>query len=584
MNSESIDSLKTAAIEKKEISPKKLSELYNNNPDWSTVIYKIIEIHPEYKSTDIVIFATNEYIENHSASLSNVDKKFIMNIHSRMLESDEFIQSTKLIQKGTKSNAGSKRLCLLKCGGCGNNYIIFYDRAHYTGNCYSCSQKDKANKRAKYIKKYTNILSTYNYSIYKNRQLYTKESTIEICCPKNHKIEIIAKKIKHITDGIQCIDCNIIYPKISPKIPPKINDSNNDKDKTQEELIKEITGKNHNIEKIKKLIEDNNCKIETVRKTTVIYWCPENAHILTCEPRTKIINNNIVHCDSCRLQLNPKSMSQQVSQESIQTILSNNDFELQSQYVNNSTVLKLYCQICKTHIYMAYLNWGKQMECTNCKMKNKAETTSVQQKKVLGQIFSDEVKKFNYKLREDTDKYQNNTTKFLIECDKAHVYTTCQDNFVNRKRRCPSCKQSTGEEYIEKYLNDKNIIYKKEFIFPDGACKNIYNLRFDFYVEYNNKKFMIEFDGEQHFKPIQYFGGDESYQKLFNNDCKKTYYCVNTANIPLLRVAFNDFDKLEKLLDKFLTIDNIGLMFSNSDYYKKLKQGLEKFGNINILK
>lgn len=578
MKSKNIDTLKLMEtkeqlIKKKEARPDKLSELYNIDNNWDNVIKAYIENNPEYQYSNQILYATDEFIKNQSEHLSTADKKFITNIIKCMREEDVFIHSTKLVKKGATAKTGAKRLCLIKCGGCEKPYVIYFEVSKYSGNCYICCQKDKACNRSIEIKKYIEILSNYGYTMFKTRQFYTHKSTIEICCPKNHKTEIVAENIKSFKNSIECLQCNTIYNRIVV-----------DKKENNELKVEDITGKGkHDAEKIKKMIEDNGGVVETIRKTTVIYWCQEKLHILTCEPRTKLIDNNLFHCESCRLKNSEKSKSQQISVKTVGELMAKNKFELKSDYVNSSGILKLYCTSCALHMYISYKNWLKEKACTNCKIKIKKSITSVEQKLALGQIFKEEVEKYGYKLLDNFDKYDTNTTKFNVECDYGHVYETCQDNFVNRKRRCPSCQNSQGEDFIEKYLTERKIAFKKEFSFPDGECKHIYNLRFDFYLKHNNKEYMIEFDGEQHFKPIEYFGGEKSYRKLFNNDCRKTIYCVNTANIPLLRVAFNDFDKLTPLLDKFLSMNTVGILFSNVETYKTIIAELEQNEIIDIL-
>lgn len=55
------------------------------------------------------------------------------------------------------------------------------------------------------------------------------------------------------------------------------------------------------------------------------------------------------------------------------------------------------------------------------------------------------------------------------------------------------------------YLDSLGINYQKEFILPNLARK-----RFDFMFEYNNIKYLLEFDGEQHFKYMNIFYDSES--------------------------------------------------------------------------
>ena len=84
-------------------------------------------------------------------------------------------------------------------------------------------------------------------------------------------------------------------------------------------------------------------------------------------------------------------------------------------------------------------------------------------------------------------------------------------------------------------MSKNHILFYKEYGFND--CKGVGNkkLRFDFYLpDYNT---LIEYDGEQHFKPIEYFGGEEKYNILKNNDEIKNKYC-KTHKINLIRIPY----------------------------------------------
>lgn len=93
---------------------------------------------------------------------------------------------------------------------------------------------------------------------------------------------------------------------------------------------------------------------------------------------------------------------------------------------------------------------------------------------------------------------------------------------------------SKFEIFISNILNDDKIHYHREFGFDD--CRGVGNkkLRFDFYLpEYNT---LIEYDGEQHFKAVKYFGGEERYNILKEHDEIKNKYCkmhkINLVRIP----------------------------------------------------
>lgn len=73
------------------------------------------------------------------------------------------------------------------------------------------------------------------------------------------------------------------------------------------------------------------------------------------------------------------------------------------------------------------------------------------------------------------------------------------------------------------------------------------HIRFDFYlIDYN---VLIEYDGRQHFKSIEHWGGEEEFKKRKINDSIKEEYCKNNR-IPLLRISYHD-NVLEKLSEFF---------------------------------
>lgn len=112
---------------------------------------------------------------------------------------------------------------------------------------------------------------------------------------------------------------------------------------------------------------------------------------------------------------------------------------------------------------------------------------------------------------------------------------------------CPRCNESKGEKEIRKWLMKHNIIYDSQKRFSD-CCDKI-TLPFDFYLpDYNC---CIEYDGVQHYEPVEYFGGKESFEYIQKHDKIKTNYCLNN-NISLLRISY--LDNIEEKLNNFLFI------------------------------
>lgn len=113
---------------------------------------------------------------------------------------------------------------------------------------------------------------------------------------------------------------------------------------------------------------------------------------------------------------------------------------------------------------------------------------------------------------------------------------------------CPVCMASKGEKLVEECLRDTfKIDYIKQKSFDD--CKHIKKLRFDFYLPEHNT--CIEYDGEQHFRPVEVFGGEEGHLKTKKRDEIKNKYCKDN-NIGLIRIPYNQIDNIEEILLKEL--------------------------------
>ena len=101
---------------------------------------------------------------------------------------------------------------------------------------------------------------------------------------------------------------------------------------------------------------------------------------------------------------------------------------------------------------------------------------------------------------------------------------------------CGCRAQSSGEEYIANLLSESNINFITQYKFDD--CKLEYVLRFDFaIIEGENVLGLIEYDGKQHFEPIDFFGGEDGFLKTKHRDDIKNTYCKSN-NIPLLRLPY----------------------------------------------
>lgn len=81
-------------------------------------------------------------------------------------------------------------------------------------------------------------------------------------------------------------------------------------------------------------------------------------------------------------------------------------------------------------------------------------------------------------------------------------------------------------------------------------CKDVQLLRFDFYLPHLMS--IIEFDGKQHFEPVEHWGGQETLANIQRRDAFKNAYCA-TNNIRLLRIKYTEFERVQELIEAFFT-------------------------------
>lgn len=141
----------------------------------------------------------------------------------------------------------------------------------------------------------------------------------------------------------------------------------------------------------------------------------------------------------------------------------------------------------------------------------------------------------------DKVEYINDRIKVIIGCSKHGEFLQIPN--VHLRSGCPSCNESKGEKEISKFLDKYKITYKRQHKFED--CKNQYQLPFDFYIPL--MRTAIEFDGIQHYQPIDYFGGLEAYNRLKINDEIKNNYCEDNY-INLIRIKYDQENIIWELL------------------------------------
>lgn len=144
-------------------------------------------------------------------------------------------------------------------------------------------------------------------------------------------------------------------------------------------------------------------------------------------------------------------------------------------------------------------------------------------------------------------EYITADTKTLFKHDVCDYEWMVTPYSFYRGNRCPKCNQSRGEKLITNILEALNIPFELQKRFD--SCRHKLPLPFDFYV---NNSFLVEYDGEQHFKPSDFSGGgaewaDRSFKSGQLRDNIKTQWAKDNG-IPLVRIPYTEFDNIEQII------------------------------------
>lgn len=163
-------------------------------------------------------------------------------------------------------------------------------------------------------------------------------------------------------------------------------------------------------------------------------------------------------------------------------------------------------------------------------------------------VFREELKARHEGSITTKDVYVNTHTNLNFTCNVCTRTFSTTPNAILRLSGCPGCQSSKGEKLVKSILEELGIKYRVQKTYAD--CVDISQLLFDFYLPDFN--ILIEYDGIQHFQPVDFFGGEEGYLKQVHRDNIKNEYAINN-NISLIRIPYTASE-----CDVRSTLTNIG--------------------------
>lgn len=291
-------------------------------------------------------------------------------------------------------------------------------------------------------------------------------------------------------------------------------------------------------------------------------------------------------CPKCAIKNNANNKKIK-AQEKLLSYVSNCDFKIIGEYVDAKTPIHCKCSICNHEWYPFPGNILKGQGCPECGNKSKSKKLSKSKEDVenklpdnielINYIRSGEKALFRCKVcshewfaipsnvinkqsgcpkcsgRIKTDKefkkellkinpnitvlenYKTAITKLKCSCNKCGNTWEADPHHLLRGQGCPKCSKSKGELFIQSFLDSQNVSYTSQYCLLSDFPRKIF---IDFRTIINDKEYYIEYNGIQHYQPVEYFGGVETFKKQQERDNFLKEYCIDN-NINLIEVKYD---------------------------------------------
>lgn len=292
--------------------------------------------------------------------------------------------------------------------------------------------------------------------------------------------------------------------------------------KTTEEVQKELSEKFINLVIIEEYTDANK---------KILVKCNDCGHEWKVIPRSLIKSK--CGCVNCGVSITRKNKAKEAFIKKLDS-----SFEL-IEYTSPTSV-KVKCKKCG-FIRDTTSNNIHRFGCKRC-----SSIKINEDRKFTNEIFIEKAKNIHGNFYDYSNvEYINFNTKVSIICPKHGEFWQSPAKHLFGQN-CPKCKESGGESIIRTILEENNITYVQEKI-----IKLYKAIKVDFYVEILNKIYIIEMNGLQHYKAIEFFGGEEKFIEQSKRDLALKNYCEEN-NIFLYIIKYN-----ESISDKMLNFINV---------------------------
>lgn len=257
-------------------------------------------------------------------------------------------------------------------------------------------------------------------------------------------------------------------------------------------------------------------------------------------------------CKKCSINIvkSKTSFNINIFKDKVYSLVGNEYEVVDTNYTNARTPVKMMHNICGNKFDVRPYHFTKEngTRCPKCSYArvgfNKRKST---------EDFALEVECVTNDEYEVVGDYINAITEIdILHKSCNNIYSVKPNAFLSGNR-CNKCKVSVsnGEKLIINFLESNGVKFIYQYSFDD--CRNKNSLPFDFAILNDTDKveFLVEYDGRQHFEPIEFWGGEKEFKRIQMHDNIKNSYCEDN-NIKLIRIPYWKYENIESILSEIL--------------------------------
>ncbi len=280
-------------------------------------------------------------------------------------------------------------------------------------------------------------------------------------------------------------------------------------------------------------------------KTKITVKCNRCGNIWVSMPYQVIRKRRPCSCPKCGAKIGNKNRRKTTSQFKQQMLKIHPQLQVIGEYKTKQEKIKMHCKKHNVDFDGTPNELLKgRTSCPYC-IKQKNHLTHHLKSK---QNFLKEMSVINPDVQIILD-YYNAKTYINCRCKKCNYEWISLPCNLLSGCGCPSCSKYTTplqERKVRMYLLTHDIDFKMHKSFDDLKGISGGKLSYDFYIPKNN--LLIEVQGRQHQKPLQHFGGIQTFQRQIKNDNIKREY-ADKNGYSLKYLWYYDINRVDEILD-----------------------------------